>query len=294
MDRRLKLNWAPFGNFGDALNPYFLHKLNIPFTFAHHTVENKVCMIGSILSIGSRNNSVMWGNGFMYRSENVKDGTILKAVRGLKSLERCAARGYDIENIALGDPALLLPRIFNPNVEKKYKLGIIPHIVDFSAYQSYYTENLSKFDNTLLIDPNVMCRGVEDFITKVLSCEKIVASCLHGLICADAYGIPSIWSEIGDRLAGDGVKFEDYYSSIGIENIQKIGFVGNENITIDSKELNIDLDRLWNCRPWENLSEEYFVDISDLETWKKECYPPDYKFTGRDLLWDDRQIRCTW
>lgn len=294
MDKRLKLNWAPFGNFGDALNPYILHKLNIPFTFAHHTVEHKVCMIGSILSIGSRNNSIMWGNGFMHRSENVKDGTILRAVRGPKSLERCVAKGYNANDIALGDPALLLPRIYNPTVEKRYKLGIIPHIMDYDIYLNYYKENISKFNDTLLIDPNIMCRGVEAFINKVLQCEKIVSTCLHGLICADSYGIPSIWSEVSNRLAGDGIKFEDYYGSIGIQNIDKIGFVENENINIDTKELNIDLDRLWDCRPWENLPDEYYTDISDEDRWKRDCYPENYKFDNRDILWDDTQIRCTW
>lgn len=292
MDRRLKLNWAPFGNFGDALNPYFLHKLNIPFIFAHHAVEHKVCMIGSILSIGSKKNSVMWGNGFMYESENVKPGTILKAVRGPESLKKVEKSGYNINDIAIGDPALLLPRIYNPSVEKKYKLGIIPHIMDFQLYMDYVNENREKFENTLLIDPNLMCGQVESFINKVLQCEKIVATCLHGLICADAYGIPSVWSEISNRLVGDGIKFKDYYGSIGIDSISKIGLVEDENITIDSKELNIDLDRLWNCRPWQDLSDDYYVDISNIEEWKRECYPPDYSFQGRDLLWGDKEIKC--
>ena len=294
MDRRLKVNWSPSGNFGDALNPYFFFKQNIPFTFAHHTVGSKVCMIGSILSIGSRDKTVIWGSGFMYRSENIKSGTILRAVRGPKSLSKIEQSGYDISNVAIGDPALLLPRLYNPTVEKKYKLGIIPHIMDYDLYKEYLDNNPNKFSNTLLIDPNVMCRGVEGFVDKVLQCEKIVASCLHGLICADTYGIPSLWSRPSSRLVGDDVKFDDYYSSIGIDKVEKIQFVENENINIDVKDLNIDLDDLWDKNPWYDLPDEYYTDISDVETWKKDCYPENYTFKNRDLLWDDREIRCTW
>lgn len=294
MDKRLKVNWAPFGNFGDAVNPYLLFKSNIPFTFAHHTVQDKILMIGSILSIGSRENTIVWGAGLMYRSEQVKPGTIIRAVRGYKTLEKISTVGYNSDEIAVGDPALLLPRLYNPTIEKRYKLGIIPHLMDFPLYDDYISENQSNFENTLLIDPNCMCRNIEEFIDKVLQCEKIVSTNLHGLICADAYGIPSIWSEVSNRLSGDGVKFEDYYSSIGHNDFDKIGFVENENINIDSKSLNIDLDRLWDCRPWANLPDQYYVDIDDIETWKAECYPDTYSFSNRDILWNDKEIRCTW
>ena len=38
--------------------------------------------------------------------------------------------GYDLSNIALGDPGLLMNRLIKPTTSKKYELGVIPHYVD--------------------------------------------------------------------------------------------------------------------------------------------------------------------
>jgi pyruvyltransferase len=35
---------------------------------------------------------------------------------------------------------------------------------------------------------------------------------LHGLILADAYGVPNVWAKFSDRLVGGDWKFRDYYS----------------------------------------------------------------------------------
>ena len=65
MDKRLKVNFVPFSNFGDTSVPYMLKKLNIPFIFTHHTVENKILMTGSILGVGNRKNTIVWGTGII-------------------------------------------------------------------------------------------------------------------------------------------------------------------------------------------------------------------------------------
>lgn len=45
------------------------------------------------------------------------------------------------------------------------------------------------------------------------SCQFIVSSSLHGLIIADAYGIPSVfWNELGEE---NEWKFLDYFEGVG-------------------------------------------------------------------------------
>lgn len=283
MDRRLKVNFVPFSNFGDTSVPYMLNKLNIPFIFTHHTVGKKIIMTGSILGVGSRKDTIVWGSGII--DNNVKPLTtcVYKAVRGPRTLEKLEQVGVNTTNVSLGDPAMLLSRIYKPDIEKKYKLGVIPHIVDFDIVVKHIKSNPEKFKNTKIINPNTNINKIENFINEVNSCENIVSSCLHGIICAHSYGIPAKWMKIGNRLAGDDVKFYDHFESVGIYDLKPINLIDNEDLEFDDFKSSLNLDSLWGCRPWQNISEEYYVDI-DNEGWTKECYFEGYK----DKIWDDK------
>ncbi|RGY81624.1 hypothetical protein DXA18_05515 [Dorea sp. AM58-8] len=54
-------------------------------------------------------------------------------------------------------------------------------------------------------------------VKEIAECRYIISSSLHGLIVADSLGIPNMYLVFGDRLLGDGYKFEDYYSAYGVE-----------------------------------------------------------------------------
>lgn len=58
--------------------------------------------------------------------------------------------------------------------------------------------------------------NVEETINKLLSCDRILSTSLHGLIAAHAYGIPALWIKDG-YINTDGFKFKDYFSSVDIE-----------------------------------------------------------------------------
>lgn len=275
MDKRLKVNFVPASNFGDTSVPYMLLKENIPFIFTHHAIENKLLMTGSIVGIGAKKNTIVWGSGIIHNGITPNNEAIYFAVRGPRTLEKLSKQGIDTSNILLGDPALALPKIYNPKIEKKYKLGVIPHIVDIDEYRKHINKTPDKFQNTIVLDPNKKTHQIEEFINQVLSCEKIVATSLHGIIVAHAYGIPVVWSKISDRLYGDDVKFYDHFESIGIYDVKNIGFIEDENIEIEPVNITLDIDSLWNKRPWLNAPEQYYVDI-DNKDWIKECYPEGY------------------
>jgi len=52
-------------------------------------------------------------------------------------------------------------------------------------------------------------------VDAINTCRYVASSSLHGLIVANAYGIPAVWTTFADTLAGDDTKFFDYYESVG-------------------------------------------------------------------------------
>ena len=53
-------------------------------------------------------------------------------------------------------------------------------------------------------------------VKEIAKCRYVLSSSLHGLIVADSFHIPNMYLVFGDRLLGDGYKFDDYYSAYGI------------------------------------------------------------------------------
>ena len=73
--------------------------------------------------------------------------------------------------------------------------------------------------DTIFISPTVgelsvpeMISEIEEFVNDVCRCEKIYSSSLHGIVCANAYGIPVERIKLGDKMIGGDFKFNDYQS----------------------------------------------------------------------------------
>ena len=174
----------------------------------HH---HRYLAIGSILG-GANSRAEIWGSGFIRSEERVLEPPLaIHAVRGPLTRSALLAQGIECAEV-YGDPALLLPRFFNPRVEKKYDIGIVPHYADKGHP---WVERNRQRPNVRVIDIE---SGIEEFVGAVLSCETILSSSLHGLICADAYGLPAAWIRLSNRLDGGSFKFRDYRLSIGAES----------------------------------------------------------------------------
>ncbi|WP_157893289.1 polysaccharide pyruvyl transferase family protein [Salegentibacter sediminis] len=199
--------------------------------------------IGSILN-GDLNNSVIWGSGFIHPTEK-KIGKPFKvlAVRGKYSAEILKKQGISFNGV-YGDPALLFPSIYNPSISKKFKLGIIPHYTELKDFEKHKEEYSKK--NILLISPMVK-EDIHNFIDQILSCENIASSSLHGLIVADAYGIPSIRFKFKNELVGGDFKFKDYYSGVGLEeqscmHIKEVSNINRDEIINQANQKPIKFD----------------------------------------------------
>lgn len=165
--------------------------------------RRKLLAVGSVLHHLAEGD-IVWGAGAIRNRPIVPPADVrFLAVRG--PLTRDQIQG-DVPDI-FGDPAILLPMLYSPVVGKRFRLGVVPHYIDRGLVQ--------VSDPAIrLIDVQAEWRTVVDGI---VSCEGILSSSLHGLIVAEAYGIPAVWMVASDRVIGDGFKFRDYYLSTARE-----------------------------------------------------------------------------
>ena len=236
-------------NLGDSMNVPLVEYITgeqpnaIKRTDEIYKVEVIYLVIGSCLQL-SHKNTIVWGAGYI--SENSKVVEVPKAiyaVRGPKTCRRLHEQGITCPEV-FGDPALLYPRYYKPKVQKKYKLGIVPHYVDKCLAKEY--------EDVLIVDVQ---GSVNKVVNQILSCKYIASSSLHGLIVADAYGIPSTWIEYSKRVVGRGFKFWDYFSSVGrkLESPLQIDARTTIKDIMDrfyEYDIEIDLDKLYNACPF--------------------------------------------
>ena len=210
--------WRSVPNWGDSISPYIFEKLSGQRPAALNSRGSSpgkdpvYLATGSILSWCCPKAEI-WGTGFMRpNAKRVRAPRKVHAVRG--PLTRELLRGMDIECPEVyGDPAVIFPTIYNPKgIQKWFDVGVIPHYVD---KQHPWVRSVKGRTDVRVID---IMRDVEGFVKDLLSCKLIISSSLHGLIAADAYGIPSIRVILSGRIGGGNFKYDDYYASLGCDH----------------------------------------------------------------------------
>ncbi len=232
--------WRPLDgsiNFGD-----YLSKIVVSKVLANHghlldeetNKKNRLLAIGSILHF-AKNEDVIWGSGINGKIDpNRHNFTALdvRAVRGPLTRAFLMDRGIQVPEV-YGDPALLIPHIFEgrfkPNPKKKY--AIVPNLHDLKITQA------NNWDN--VVSP---LSSWNRCIEEILSAEFVIASSLHGLIIAEAFGIPARYLRLSktenlfkynDYMMGSGRKEIEFASSP--DEAKEMG--GMEPIKFDHKKL---------------------------------------------------------
>ena len=243
-------------NFGDKpLNVFLYNKItglepNL-IDIKNTTEKEQFLFSGSVLRYSNKN-SIIWGSGFISKySRFIEQPKHIHAVRGILSKNIIIKSGIKCSDI-IGDPGLLLPRLYPKGKNIKYDLGIIPH------YSEKTLKSLDKYRENGTIKIVDITKPVEEVIDSILECKHIASSSLHGVILADAYRISNVWIKLSNFITGDDFKYKDYFSSINRETITPLDIqseTSKEEIINNSKiyQLNINLDDLWNCCPMRNI-----------------------------------------
>ena len=203
-------------NFGDIFTPILLKHYGFSPYFSDKPLKGgggvcDIVAVGSILTwLHPQFSGIILGSGAMDEEYKEYPNALFLAVRGelTKQLFRCP------DSVILGDPGLLADRLFPQVISKKYLLGIVIHQAEFT--QGLHVEKFELKDRIKIIAPH---RYPGDVIRDIAECEYIASSSLHGLIVADSLGIPCVRLSLSEGIIlGGDFKFNDYYSSIGIQH----------------------------------------------------------------------------
>lgn len=203
--------WTHTPNYGDLLSPWIIGQLaGRPVTYAPPKTTSYLA-VGSIVS-EARRDSIVWGSG-AFGSEGkwgITPAARYAAVRGPLTRSRLRNIGLPVPRV-YGDPALLTPLVFWPQVEKTAEVGIVVRWSEKDWRAATPEEGVKIID--------LGTTDVAGTTREILSCQRILSSSLHGLILADAYGIPNAWLDSdsgtgGSRPAGGEFKFYDYMISV--------------------------------------------------------------------------------
>ncbi len=250
--------WTKKYNWGDDINPVLINLISskqvIPYQFCWFRHKHYLC-VGSIIQWNSNPNAIVWGSGLLYPTNHIRPPQKVLAVRGPLT-RKCLLENGILCPPVYGDPVLLFPRYYYPRIEKKYKFGLICHESEICKMNILPKEH----SHCLFIDIQNYPTW-HNFIDQILSCEMILSSSLHGIIVADAYGVPNLWCKFTDYEApGKGFKFKDYYLSVGksIKNpvrIQNMNLKEAEKIILNEwHKPVIDLDLLLEVCPFKSTS----------------------------------------
>jgi len=247
--------WRPTKhvNLGDEVNPRIVAAVSGREVKLSPASTADMLAVGSVLRVNPQfarqSPTYVWGSGLMEDLNIATSQYIFSAVRGPLTRERVSRS----TEIPLGDPGLLASCIWKPASAKQYSWGIIPH---FSQHKGRFKLMHDNTPRSVLID--VTNPDIDETVRLISECDFIASTSLHGLIFADAFGIPNIWLKAPALHAGGNFKYYDYFASVGKTDCRRIMLCSNEG--------------LQSLEPF-IPSAAYQANIADMQKGLIKCFP---------------------
>jgi pyruvyltransferase len=204
-------HFTRFPNIGDRFSLILAEKIfdQKIITCNEASLPSKnLVMIGSIIHWAD-NQSIVCGSGLIAEHIGLKHKpSKIFCVRGPLTAEKIRKLGIECSN-KFADPGVLAAKIYPGNDKIKHQIGLVPHYWDFSNDYTEFCRSKGVQILNVQDEPSV-------FFQQLRECEIILSSSLHGLIFAHSFGKPALWIEVSDKVIGNGFKFYDYYSSLGV------------------------------------------------------------------------------
>lgn len=256
--------WSRHKNFGDLIGPWMVETItgrptrNIKGRNAPKSVTG-LATAGSLMTALDRPGLEIWGTGAMRpisrrRAEMLKDRepARIHAVRGPLTRRTLRRRlGWSVPAV-YGDPAMLVPRLYmpRPRPDVAGKTAIVAHYIHKQTLGALDRERFHWIE--VQDDPDTV-------VDQIAAARRVISSSLHGVIIAQAYGVPWVRLKVaGEPLGGGDFKFQDFYLGLEGEAVREAevepGLVTDAGMTAigdtaHAPRWTIDGDRLWDAFP---------------------------------------------
>jgi pyruvyltransferase len=259
----IPLSWVrsskevPFSNLGDQISPTIVAALTRrPVSHVHFdSYDTRLVAMGTIGHQQKAGTVHIWGTGFDGWTRNTAGAIepfpgfpdakyVAHALRGPFSRRILTNLGITAPAI-FGDPAWFLPRIMPQRPAVRHELGVVMHIVQLAEKtpEAIPKPGLLKYqaspnDNIKLISTfhEPTWDGFKLKLEEILSCKRIISCSLHGMLIAEAYGIPCAFGpntfrgiqrislEEGPKILDP--RFADAYAGYGCRDVLSYGVPG--------------------------------------------------------------------
>jgi hypothetical protein len=233
--------WDVKPNFGDTVGPWLVqHLTGQPVVNSRWVSPQRPSLftVGSVVGHLGFAGHQLWGSGVIEPLGENKVAQIrpnkpaaIHAVRGaLSRRELMQKLDWEVPEV-YGDPALLLPRYLTPGGFAKAagKVAVVPHYSHRKHFAGVRSPGLR------LVDAR---DGLERVVTQIANASHCVSTSLHGVIVAQAYGVPWTWLRIGDHtLRGDAFKFEDFFTVLDREAVSERSVAAADISNVDYVKL---------------------------------------------------------
>lgn len=278
-------------NLGDAINPYIIKAVTGVEPYFTRKKIPHVLGVGSI-AFYANEKSCMWGTGVINPRREIDKVKLenIHALRGEYSKQFFIDSGYKLDDIPLGDPGFLLGKYYpHSKVKKRFKVCVVPHHASFD--HEFYKQFKNNDDVCFF---NIMTNDICE-LDKIAASEIVISQSLHGLIFAEAFGIPSVW--ISEKFHDNWkYKFLDWYSTTNEPWNKPLGFDKNLSYLCSQARLSyskINIDSLEKVFPLSKVERQVDQDIISFSECSKINalsfrHAFDFSLSKIDELTEDR------
>lgn len=231
--------WEGRPNFGDVIGPWLGELITgrpVVNVKGKKNPDHGIVSVGSLLNHLDAPGYSVWGTGLIEPLTTADISRLvsrvpatISAVRGEKTrAELIGKLGWDVPEV-YGDPAMLLPEFYSSSsISLPNEIAFCPHYAHAKGVPADHNHGYN------FVDISQTPSSVIDTISNSRVC---ISSSLHGIIIAQAYGVPWVWLRAADSgLVGDKFKFFDFFSGIGVDEVesQDVELKDFKNLDIES------------------------------------------------------------